>query len=53
MGTQDVVYMREGEIVEVKRNGYNLYDMVEVVRRMAECISPRAVRRRSIIPSFA
>mmetsp|Transcript_46962 Transcript_46962/g.102142 ORF Transcript_46962/g.102142 Transcript_46962/m.102142 type:complete len:642 (-) Transcript_46962:107-2032(-) len=41
--TQDVVYIRDDELVEVQRSGYKVYNMPDHVRRMTEGIStPRA-----------
>ncbi|CAK8989777.1 unnamed protein product [Durusdinium trenchii] len=40
--TKDVVYLREGEIVEVRRSGFKVHDLEKVVRKLGKnTISPR------------
>jgi glucosamine--fructose-6-phosphate aminotransferase (isomerizing) len=39
--TKDVVYIEEGQLVEVRRSGYKLFDAADIVKRMAIAMSPR------------
>lgn len=39
--TQDVVYLREGELVEIRRSGYKVQSIGDIVKRMHQKISPR------------
>ncbi|CAJ1410741.1 unnamed protein product [Effrenium voratum] len=39
--TKDVVYLREGEIVEVRRSSFKVMEMTAVVKKLAQQESPR------------
>eukprot|EP00927_Polykrikos_kofoidii_P065124 TRINITY_DN60916_c0_g1_i1.p1 TRINITY_DN60916_c0_g1~~TRINITY_DN60916_c0_g1_i1.p1 ORF type:complete len:655 (+),score=109.98 TRINITY_DN60916_c0_g1_i1:145-2109(+) len=47
--TQDVMYINEGELVEVKRSGHKVYNMAMTVKKLTQTISPRAGRDGDMI----
>eukprot|EP00444_Apocalathium_aciculiferum_P039023 CAMPEP_0183527870 /NCGR_PEP_ID=MMETSP0371-20130417/22327_1 /TAXON_ID=268820 /ORGANISM="Peridinium aciculiferum, Strain PAER-2" /LENGTH=642 /DNA_ID=CAMNT_0025727407 /DNA_START=23 /DNA_END=1951 /DNA_ORIENTATION=+ len=53
--TKDVVYLRDGEIVEMRRTGYNIQDLNKVAREVRGEFSPRipgspqAIRENPIV----
>ncbi|CAE8616869.1 unnamed protein product [Polarella glacialis] len=42
--TKDVVYLREGELVEVHRSGYKVQEIQQIVHSLKESLSPRSAR---------